>query len=172
MSWPNQLAAPLSIKDGANQLAGWIGLWAKPKGGKCEVVQGLRHLWESIFMASDAPRVLVCFNGETARGGFDEQDTLHRVDRQWAVVVIRGHGWKNLMPDEDETAAETFMETVEALRDRVRLIQTLSEEFPVNYKGAKPLPAVAKPDSANVFVDAYQLDFSSAADIPDVAQQP
>jgi hypothetical protein len=66
---------------------------------------------------------------------------------------------------------ETLATSVETVRDLVRTMLGLSEEFPINYKGWKNLPAVARPGTANVFVAGATIDFSTANDIPEIKEQ-
>lgn len=175
MSWPNTPATNadggyLTIGHVAAEIGEALENWATPKGGRVKVVVNLRHLWEEIYQVGDVPTVLVCYVGETPRGSFDEQDFWHRVDRQWSVVVMRGHGFtRNLMPDKvGETTPEPFYDTVEQVRDLVRSMRSISSDPLVNYKGMAPLPGVAVPGQANVFLDSYELKFSTANDIPEI----
>lgn len=164
------LSAPLSITDAANQIAARLGEWAKPRGGEAVVMANMRHLWEEIRKMNDKPRCLVVFNGEVARGGFQQANTLHRVDRSWLVVVVRGHGFANLMADV-EGDTEPFYDSIEAIRELLRTLVEISEEFPIDYKSTKPSPGVGPSEAANVFLDAYALEFSTANDIPAILLQ-
>ena len=65
-------------------------------------------------------------------------------------------------------SAQAPDDKLEALRDVVRAIRNVSEEFPLHYMGWKPLPAVARPGTANVFTAGAFLTFSSANDVPEV----
>jgi hypothetical protein len=161
------LTNPPTITDQANALGSLLDEWAKPRGGSAKVMANIRHLWEELFVVSDSPRLLVVCEGEQARGGFDNANTLHRVDRQWTVVIVRGHGFLNLVAD-SAREAEPFLTSVETVRDIIRCIIGLSEEFPIDYKGFKPLPNIGGSPGVNVFMDAYAIDFSTANDIPAV----
>lgn len=171
MSWPETPAAATVTADSqAIGLATFLDHeYAQKRGGTVKVMESMHHLWEEILSASDEPRVLVCCTGETPRGSFAEQDLWCRVDRQWTIAVVRGHGFRNLMPDEKGSpvgAVETLCTSVETVRDVVRAMVGLSQEFPVNYKGWKNLPAVGRPGTVNVFVAGATLEFSTANDIP------
>lgn len=168
MSWPYKLAAPPTIAQQAQQIGYQLAQWAEPKSGEVRVMANMRHLWEHIMMASDKPRILVCFTGEVSRGG-NEANTLHRVDRSWSVVVIRGHGF-----DFDPTASgvtntgettDAFYDHVETIRDLIRIITSVSEEFPIDYKAIKPVAGAAPTQASNVFLDAYEISFQTANDI-------
>lgn len=168
------MTAPVTADWQAAAIASYVEEnFAQPRGGTVKIMESMWHLWEEILLASTAPRVLVCCTGENPRGSFAEQDLWHRVDRQWTVVLVLGHGFRNLMPDglgNPPSGAETMTTSIEALRDTVRVMTSISEEFPVNYKGWKNLPAVARPGTANVFVAGGMLEFSTANDIPEVTE--
>lgn len=171
MSWPSGLPEPLTIEQQAIGMATLLDQWAKPRGAQVVIVQGQGHLWENIYSADDTPRLLICFSGEVLRGAEIVGDRDHRVDRNWKVVVVRGHGFgsANLMPQEGgEQPTESFLVTAESVRDAARVMLGLSEEFPLHYKGMTPVPNLMRPGSANVFVDAYEISFSTANDIPQV----
>lgn len=162
------LDQPITITQAANAIGYWLEAWAEPKGGKVKVMMNMAHLWEEIYEVNDAPRILICYNGEVSRGGFPHANVLHRVDRQWIVVVMRGHGFKNLAA-EAQGSIEAFYDSVEAVRDRLRVMGSITEEFPIDYKSTKPLPNAGRVGpSGNVFLDAYAIEFSTANDIPRV----
>jgi hypothetical protein len=168
VSWPYKLAAPPTIAQQAQHIGTQLANWAEPRGGEVNIMANMRHLWEHILMASEKPRILICFTSEVSRGG-NEMNTLHRVDRSWSVVVIRGHGFA-FMPQEvgatntgDTTTS--FYDDVETIRDLIRVITSVSEEFPIEYKAIKPVAGAAPTPAANVFLDAYSVDFVTANDI-------
>jgi hypothetical protein len=168
VSWPYKLSAPPSISQQAQHIGAQLATWAEPKGGEVRIMANMRHLWEHIMMASDKPRLLVCFTGEVSRGGEDLR-YLHRVDRSWSVVVIRGHGF-DLDPTAEGatntgTPVDAFYDNVETVRDLIRVITSISEEFPVEYKAIKPVAGAAPTPASNVFMDAYEITFTTANDI-------
>jgi len=172
MSWPEVPAAETVTADSQAVLFATFldHQYAQQRGGTVKVMESMYHLWEEILSASDEPRVLVCCTGETPRGSFAEQDLWHRVDRQWTIAVVRGHGFRNLMHDEQGApvnTVETLCQSIEAVRDCVRSLRGLSQEWPINYKGWKNLPAVGRPGTVNVFVAGATLEFSTANDIPE-----
>lgn len=151
------LYQPITIKQGRTLIVEELAKWAEPLGGEVRPMANMRHLWEEIFLLKDKPRLLVCYNGENPRGGFDQTNTLNRVDRQWIVVMIQGKGWgKDL----------EMVDALEEVLTRLRAMRSVSEEFPIDYKGIKPLPNVGPTQAANVFMDAYTIEFSTANDIP------
>lgn len=170
MSWPYNLSGPPSISLQANQIAKRIADWAEPKGGVVEVMANMRHLWEKVYSTDDKPKLLVVYMGETSRATPDN-DT-HRVDRLWSVVFMRGHGLKYSVSLEGEDpasgTADTFLNDVETVRDLVKTITSISEEFPVQFKGVKPMPNLAPTPSSNAYLDAYVLEFATANDVPAV----
>lgn len=177
MSWPNTLTliTPMTAANQASEMGEQIDtVFAKPRGGQTLVMETMWHVWEYILSAQDEPTVMVCCTGETPRGSFAEQDHWHVVDRQWTVVILRGRGFlRNLMPGADGNppqGAETLTASIEALRDTVRKMTGISREFPINYKGWKSLPAVARPGTANVFTAGAFLEFSTACDIGEVSE--
>ena len=175
MSWPQvSLAAPVTIDQQTNQICTYIDMvFAQPRGGEVKAMESMWHMWEYILSATDTPTVLVCCTGENPRGSFSEQDQWARVDRQWTIVVLYGHGFRNLLRDEKGVPArkEVLTNCIEALRDAVRSMTGISEEYPVNYRGWKNLPAMARPGTANVFVAGAELNFSTANDIGEVRAQ-
>jgi hypothetical protein len=178
MSWPRaSLAYGETV--GVDMQATAIGQfleteYALQRGGKVLVMESMWHLWEEVLRAVDEPRILVVCTGETPRGSFAEQDLWHRVDRQWTVAVVRGHGFRNLMVQSEDgdppKAIETLAKSIETVRDLVRTMLGISEEFPVNYRGWKNLPAVARPGTANVFVAGATIEFSTANDLAEITE--
>lgn len=173
MSWPpTTLVVPATAAEQAEQMGDWIDTtFAQPRGGTVKIMESMWHVWEYVLSAQDEPTVLICCTGETPRGSFAEQDLWHRVDRQWTFVVIRGHGFRNLMPDDKgavPNGKEALTTSIEVLRDTVRAMTGMSEEFPINYRGWKSLPAVARPGTANVFTAGAYLEFSTSVDIREV----
>lgn len=180
-TWPRRNTA-LTIRQEAEQVASYVySEYAMAKGGVVEVMQSVAHLWEKIYEVKDLePRIYVVFAGEQARGGFDKAATLHRTDRQWLVVVMRGHGFYNLMPAPGMVPVveggvanppigfEFFTDSMETIRDLVRGMTSISEEFPVDYKSMKPLQNVGPGRVGSVFLDAYVIEYSTAHDLPQV----
>lgn len=170
MAWPRtQLTKPLTIDQQAEILATHLDeRYAGQRGGSVKVAESMWHLWEDLLSASNEPRIVVVCTGETPRGSFAEQDMWATVDRQWSVAIVRGHGFRNLEPGEegDPPGVETLNSGIEAVREFVREVNTVSEEFPINYKGWEPLPAVARPGTANVFTAGAVLRFSTCNFIP------
>lgn len=163
----------ITVSDEAQQIAAWLGQWAETKGGTVKVMANLAHLWEELYGMDEKPRLLVCYTGEQARGGFSYANRLMRVDRQWTVVVTRGHGWANLMTDAgsaSEGSVDPFYDVVEVVRDLIRVMDSISAEWPVDYKATRPMPNAHPARSANVFMDAMAIEFSTANDIPWVFQ--
>ena len=158
----------MAISMQAQLIGAWLDDWAAPRGGKTKVLANIRHLYEEVYSMSQdqAPRILICFMSADARGGFNERNTLDREDRQWTVVVLRGHGFRHPGVSEATPGLPTaFYDDVEEIRNRCRRLIGISSE-PIDYKGIKPLPGIAQPGTANIFLDGYSVEFSTATDIP------
>ena len=165
------LPHPITIAQQANQIGTWLSEQSQGSGASVELLANQRHLWESIYsMAVDGkPKILICFDGETSRGGFPQRNTMHRVDRNWVCVVMRGHGFDHTGLNEPKVPLPTaFYDDCEAVRDLIRRMTSISEEYPLDYVGMKPLPGVAQPGMANAFLDGYIISFTTANDLPAV----
>lgn len=160
------LATPITISQGANLIKGGLEVWGQEYKAEVKIMANMRHLWEEIFLQVENPRLLICFNGEIARGGFTLANVQHRCDRQWIVVVMRGHGFLNGQAEASKPGELPFYDVLELIRDQLRCTLTISEEDPIDYKSIKPIPNVAPSQSSNVFMDAYSIEFSTANDIP------
>lgn len=180
MSWPLDLPAPPKISAQAETLRLYLLNYTALHGGDVKVMHNPRHLWEEVFgvatgagisMNQAAPRILICCMGETSRGSFAQANTLHRVDRQWTVTVLMGHGFLNNVSQPTRNSPIPFTDVMESLRDGIRVMLNMSEEFPIDYKGIQPLPAAGPNPQTNVFIDGYVISFSTANDIPAVLIQ-
>lgn len=156
----------MTVTQTANAIRTACHAYAEPKGGYAKVMGNIRKLWEELYVVEEKPRILIVWNGEEARGGFEEANTLHRVDRTFLVVVVRGKGFTNNL-SEDPNGADPFYQQVEEIRDICRCL-LITEEFPVDYKSISSLPNVMQSKEANVFMDAYMIEFSVAADLGEV----
>lgn len=161
-----------SVSMEARTIEAWLKMWAEPRGGEVSIMASMRHLWETVFKKSvlnGKPEILICYTGEQARGGFNESNTLHRVDRQWTIALLYGHGF-NPITAETDGEKPCLMDATEELRDRVRMLLTISLEFPIDYKGTAPIPGVGPDKNANVFLDGSLITFSTANDIPNIVR--
>lgn len=163
----------MTIEWQAEFIQAWLYPTVTKWGGRVEVLANPKHLWEKIFNCKDAdkPGAFICFNGEIARGPFQQANTLHRVDRQWIVAIIRGHGFNNMMTTgqgqaNTPGAIDPFYKDCQILRDMLRVLINITEEPPIDYKGMEPIPAIAPYGNAgNVFMDGFAVRFSTANDI-------
>ncbi len=178
MTWPLHLAAPPKISAQAEALRTYLLNYTQIHGGDVKVMHNPRHLWEEVFSVASgsgisanaaAPRLLICYMGERSRGGFNQANTLHRVDREWTVTVLMGHGFKNNVSEPTRNAPMPFLDVIEDLRDGIRVMLNLSEEFPIDFKTVQPLPGAGPSPQINVFMDGYVITFSTANDIPAVS---
>jgi len=167
---------PLTTSQQLALISEWIDVkFCQPRGGKTEQMESMQHLWEYIISSGDQPTVCVCCTAEKQRSfnSLQESDRTHRVDRRWTVAIIRGRGFRTLMQDPLGTppnGKEMLTDSIDALRDAVRALVNVSEEFPVHYDGWDSLPPVARPGTANVFVAGALLEFSTANDLGEVSQ--
>lgn len=165
------LPASVSIADAALIIKAQVDVWLADKGGTSKILEGIQHLWEEVSTVTDKPRILICCTGEESRGESGIRGHWQRVDRQWEVVIIRGHGFKNRVADGGGTMA--FSTAWEQVRDEVRKILNIGEEWPpVEYLGSNPVPNLAPNQQANVFLSAQSLRFSTANDIPRLTPLP
>jgi len=159
------LPAPISISQQAQNIVDVLRPYAETSGGVAEVVSNLRELWAQAAMSSDRARILVCYNGEQSRGDFSVANVNHRVDRQWIVAVTRGRGWNSKRGDslyKTVGSTDPFYDVVEEVRELLRTITNISEEFPIDYKRISPMT------SGNKALDSYGIEFSCASDIPTI----
>lgn len=159
------LPAPISISQQASNILAVLQPYAQASGGTAEVVSNLQMLWLQASMATDRPRILVCYNGETSRGDFSVANVNHRVDRQWIVAVTRGRGWNSNRGDslyKTVGTVDPFYDVVEEVRELLRTKSDISEEFPIDYKRISPMI------SGNKALDSYGIEFSVASDIPTI----
>jgi hypothetical protein len=167
-----------TVREDLEAIRAQLDTYAKPRGGTVKVMANMRHLWEEIYnngVASETPRILIAWRGETARGEYagGQRTKLHRVDRKWTIVIMRGHGFKNMVTESAGQPGtpeyyEDFADSVETVRDGCRVMSNLSCEDIIDYKGCSPLPNVGPTNNANIFLDAYAVEFESAADIPEI----
>ena len=158
------LTAPVSISNQAGQIALVLQGYAQSAGGVADVVSNLRDLWFQASQSSQKPRILICYNGESARGDFSVANYNHRVDRQWIVAVTRGRGWLANRGDSlyKTTTQDPLYDVVEEVRELLRCMIGISEEFPIDFKRISPM------NSQNKALDAYAIEFSTANDIPEI----
>ncbi len=165
----------MTISEQARTIRNKLQEFANPRGAEVKIMANMQHLWEELFVHDETPKLLICYTGETCRGDLGSQRFLARVDREWIVVVIRGHGWSNVMADTESPNigspnpqdVEPFYDIVEQIRDMIRSMPEITEELPVTFKNIEPLFNVSPLGiSANVFLDAYAIRFATANDIP------
>jgi len=167
-----------TVREDALAIKAQLDTYAVPAGGCVKIMANMAHLWEEVLnpnLLTGSPRILIVWMGETARGEYQggQRTKLHRVDRRWSVVVMRGHGFRNMAADAQGQPGtpgyyEDFYDSVETVRDGCRVMSNITAEDLVNYEGTRPLPNVASSPSANVFCDAFEISFSCAADIPEI----
>jgi hypothetical protein len=165
------LPVPITISTQLKMLLDVLQPWAKERDGSAKIIANQRHMWEELVnlpAVPAAPRILIMFSGEISRGSFAESGRWHRVDRTWEIVVVRGRGFSNLNDPMSGGAYQPFTDSLEAIRDVIRVILNLSEEFPLVYTSMKPLSSVMPSKEADAYMDGTVLSFSTANDIPEV----
>lgn len=167
-----------TVREDAQAIEAQLKTYAVPRGGSVKVMANEAHLWEEILnpaLLSGAPRILIIWRGEEARGEYagGQRTKLNRVSRKWTVIVMRGHGFRNMVTEAQGVPGspgyyEDFYDSVETVRDGCRVMSNITAEDVVDYKGIRPLPNVASSPSANVFLDCLAIEFETAADIPQI----
>lgn len=150
-----------------NYLRDLLEAWTAPRGGATGVASNLRDMWQQASQASQKPIVLICLMGERVRGPFATGAVCRRVDRQWAVAVVRGRGFNYVRGDsltDTVGQCEPLYDAVEAIRDLIRGASAMSAEFPVDYKGIRPM------QMGNTIIDGYLIEFSTAHDLTVVTE--
>ncbi len=92
-----------TVREDALAIKTQMEVFATPRNGTVKIMANMSHLWEEIYnngIVNENPRILIVWTGEIARGEYagGDRTKLHRVDRQWNVVIMRGHGFKNSAP--------------------------------------------------------------------------
>ncbi len=144
--------------------------WAKERGGYAKFLPNMRHLWEELLEPSDVARIYPVFATEQMRAS-QALDRDYRCDRMWKVAVVKGrlgfqHPAGGTMGD-----AVQFLKDVTDIRDHVRIMLGMSEEFPIDYKRTEPLESIYPTKAMNVFGDGYLITFSSANNVPEIGLQ-
>lgn len=139
--------------------------WAADNGGSVKVASDKAHLFQVLGAAPGAPRAAVYFVDERPRSR-SFSDVTGKTDRTFWVCVSRGRGFgANLGKSLTEGVAggKPMFVLVEEAREEVRAVrlddQTDNDSRPV-YQGVFPIEFKA------ATVDAYYIELSLAADIP------
>lgn len=158
------LAQPITISQQANFLQLALDAYANPLGGEAKVVSNLKDYWSQAKLSSQKPTILVCYQGDVARGPFEQANAWVRVDRQWSVAVIRGRGFTSNRGDtlnSSQGGQIPFYDVVEQVRELLRSLLGISEELPtIDFKSIKPMSMGSDP------LDGYEIQFSTANDLP------
>jgi hypothetical protein len=159
----------ITINQQAQLVRNAVAGFAQDNNGTAEVASDLAHLWKMAYIASDKLRILIAFTGENARGPFSLAAATFRVDRQFTVLVTRGRGFSaNRAESLTDTVqnAPPLYDLVDTVRNIIRTITNASVELPVDFKAIRTLQI------ERVISDAYMIEFSLAADLPRVVDQP
>lgn len=163
---------PVTISQAALIIQEGLRAFADPLGGSVKIIANTAHIWEELSVTKDKPRILICYTGEESRGDSAVRGVWQRVERQWQIIVTRGHGWKNRAA-EAAGDSDSFYDVLEGVRESMRKILNIGQEWPpVKYIGMEPLPNVAPSSgAANVFMDAVSQRFTTANDLPRITTQ-
>lgn len=162
------LPYPPNLDEQSRRIAATLGSWIEARGGTVKQIANASHIWEEIpgdALIGFNPKVLFWFESEKAKGGLDRANKMHRVIRAWRVVLIRGHGWANLVRSDNEEEGESFLAAMTSLRDLIRCQSDVTETPPVDYESLEALPNIAPGKASNIFVDAFQIRFLTENDI-------
>lgn len=162
------LPYPPSLDEMSRRIEATLGAWIQERGGTVKQIANAAHIWEEIpgdALTGFNPKLLFWFESEKAKGGLDRANKLGRVIRSWRVVLIRGHGWKNLVKGESEEQPESFLAALSSLRDVIRCQSDVTETPPVDYESLESLPNIAPGKASNIFVDSFQIRFMTENDI-------
>ena len=163
------LTSPPKISEQAGQIRDWLQSYIAEKGGVAVVASNFRDMWEQASNNDDRPRILICYAGEASRGDFSVANKNHRVDREWNVLVTKGRGFNAIRGDgltESSGNTDPFYDNVEDVREMLRRMTGISEEFPIDYRSIRPV------QMGQLTIDGYLITFSTANDIPAILTQP
>lgn len=161
------LPAPVSISNQASQIVAQLNTWASANGGIAVLASNLKDNWQQSYQSSQKPMLIVNYMGEQSRGDFSVANRNHRVDRKWGVLIKRGRGFLVNRGDSlnvGNQQAEPFYDSVERVRELLRCMIGISEEIPIDYASIKPV------HQGSEIIDSYQIEFSTANDIPAIQQ--
>ena len=130
--------------------------------GTVGVASNVQDLWYQSSQSSQKPIIYICYAGETAWSNSNLSALTHRVSRNWIVRVKQGRG---VTARRGDTVLE-FVTIVEEVRDVLRTMQGISQDFGIDYEGTK---YVRLGDSV---MDAYDIAFSTKNDLPQILQIP
>ena len=180
---PEGSDGPLTVRQEAELVKAQLQDYVAKRGGSIAVMQSVAHLWEEVRKAAadgKALRVLIAWNGEEPWGDSDK-DTSHRVERRWLVAAVMpkpfedelgDYGVKYRAVEGGEWVKEHVYDTVENLRDGVRVMTNVSEDVFPRYKGTSPMPnPFGGALGGNVFLNAYAIEFSTLNDVQQVGTQ-
>jgi hypothetical protein len=127
--------------------------------GNVAVVSNLLDLWNQSQQNSQSPMAFVCYMGETPwSGGGNVAAITHRVRREWVIRVKQGRGYTS---NRGKTVLQ-FVDIVELVRDTIRAMFGVSEDYGVDFSGIKPVRL------GDQVIDCYDVAFSTMNDLPPI----
>jgi hypothetical protein len=138
--------------------------FARDNAATVVVANDVEHLFQIIGEGAGTCRVGILFVSEKPRSG-EHSDLLNRVDRVFHVGIARRRGY-NLVPGdsltEDTASGAPMCDLLESARDAIKSIVMADFDEPLPHYGGTELMTMN-----GQVVDAYRLEFSMAADLPD-----
>lgn len=154
----------MTILEQVNFLADALRPWAEEQRGRCYACGDQVEVMELLRTKPGGHLVAVLCDGEDPRGEWTE---LGKVDRVYKVIISRGKGFK-IETGENLTGSpaggKPLLDLVEEAREIVRALRveaTNGEDAVPVYKGMGPW------EVSGFIMDAWEVRFSLAADIPD-----
>lgn len=169
------LDQPPTLETQSARINATLTTWVTSRGGLVKQIANASHIWEEVpgdSLADSRPRVLFWFESENSKGGQDRRNKMHRVYRSWRVVLMRGHGWANLVATGDANQPESFLSAISSLRETIRLQDDVTEAPPVDYERLESLPNIAPGKASNIFLDSFQLRFTTENDLAAINTNP
>jgi len=155
----------MTISEQLIKLRDALADWARENSGSVVVASDPVHLWNLLSTKPGAPRGILLFDSEEKRGDIEEAG---RVDRKFLLVISRGRGFTADRADaltKGSAGGKPLFDLVEEAREIVRSIEVESpeeiDEVVTNHL------RTARFDSGDLIVDAYQIEFSLATQLPE-----
>lgn len=131
--------------------------------GACVMVSNTREMWQLASNDSQKPIIYVCWGGEDPwSSNANISAVTHRVNRSWILGVKQGRGFKSNRGE----SLKGFIPFVEQVRDTMRSMLGISEDFGNDYSGIKPW------SQGSLVIDGYLITFGTKNDLPNILLTP
>jgi hypothetical protein len=156
----------MKIKDQMKLIVATLAPWVEANAGTIKIAGDKRHLFQLLGAAPGAPRAAVYFVEELP---VSERfaDVAGKVARKFWLCISRGRGFsldQGISLTEGVAGGPPMFEPCEEARELVRGIRLADQNEDFNrpvYGGVFPV------EFEGVTVDAYYIEFTLAADIPE-----